>query len=135
MLGRSENAGWFGLFHFDASAITPNQLIALLFDYLVESSQWTGGAARSVATSHLVDRVAEPRGLSAFGAPGGFKYIGESINEEQIVIRGKDSAQRSIKGHYAEKDGILAPLLTASAVAPRCTWLGPQLNKQYLGEN
>jgi phosphomannomutase len=124
VLGHSAgNAAWFGLFDFDASPSAPNQLIALLFDYLVESNQWTGGAARSVTTSHLVDRVSEARGLSAFETPGGFKYIGESINEEQSVIRGKDSAKRSIKGHFAQKDGILARVLTAPAVASCCTLL------------
>ena len=48
----------FGVIDSNGSFITPNQLIALLFDYLAESRKWNGGVARSVATSHLVDRVA-----------------------------------------------------------------------------
>jgi phosphoglucomutase len=121
----------FGIIDANGSFITPNQLIALLFDYLVESRKWTGGAARSVATSHLVDRVAEARGLPVYETPVGFKYIGELINENKIVIGGEESAGLSIKGHYPEKDGILACLLAAEAVAARGASLTEQLDELY----
>jgi phosphoglucomutase len=39
-------------------------------------------------------------------------------NEDKIILGGgKESAGLSIKGHYPEKDGILACLLAAEAVA------------------
>ena len=116
----------FAVIDSDGSFITPSQIIALLFDYLVESRKWTGSAARSVATSHLVDRVAEAHGLPGYETPVGFKYIGEPINEDKIVIGGEESAGLSIKGHYPEEDGILARLLAAEAVAAR----GASLTKQ-----
>ena len=121
----------FGVLDANGSFITPNQLIALLFDYLVESRKWSGGVARSVATSHLVDRVAEARGLPVYETPVGFKFIGELINEDKIVIGGEESAGLSIKGHYPEKDGILACLLAAEAVAARGTSLTEQLDDLY----
>jgi phosphoglucomutase len=109
----------FGVLDSDGTFITPNQLIDLLFDYLAESRGWTGGVARSVATSHLVDRVAENRGLPLYETPVGFKFIGELINEDKIILGGEESAGMSIKGHYPEKDGILACLLATEAVAAR----------------
>lgn len=130
-LATDGDADRFGVIDSNGSFITPNQLVALLFDYLVESRQWSGGAARSVATSHLVDRVAEARGLPLYETPVGFKYIGELINENKIVIGGEESAGLSIKGHYPEKDGILACLLAAEAVAARGTSLTEQLNELY----
>jgi phosphoglucomutase len=130
-LATDGDADRFGIIDANGSFITPNQLIALLFDYLVESRKWDGGAARSVATSHLVDRVAEARGLPIYETPVGFKYIGELINENKIVIGGEESAGLSIKGHYPEKDGILACLLAAEAVAARGTSLTEQLNDLY----
>jgi phosphoglucomutase len=125
------DADRFGVIDSNGSFISTNQLIALLFDYLVESRQWSGGAARSVATSHLVDRVAEARGLPVYETPVGFKYIGELINENKIVIGGEESAGLSIQGHYPEKDGILACLLAAEAVAARGASLTEQLNELY----
>ncbi|MBC8028946.1 MAG: phosphoglucomutase/phosphomannomutase family protein [Pyrinomonadaceae bacterium] len=130
-LATDGDADRFGVIDSNGSFITPNQLIALLFDYLVESRKWSGGAARSVATSHLVDRVAESRGLPLYETPVGFKFIGELINEDKIVIGGEESAGLSIKGHYPEKDGILACLLAAEAVASRGTSLTEQLNDLY----
>jgi phosphoglucomutase len=130
-LATDGDADRFGVIDSNGSFITPNQLIALLFDYLVESRKWDGGAARSVATSHLVDRVAEARGLPVYETPVGFKYIGELINENKIVIGGEESAGLSIKGHYPEKDGILACLLAAEAVAARGASLTEQLKDLY----
>jgi phosphoglucomutase len=130
-LATDGDADRFGVIDSNGSFITPNQLIALLFDYLVESRKWDGGAARSVATSHLVDRVAEARGLPVYETPVGFKYIGELINEDKIVIGGEESAGLSIKGHYPEKDGILACLLAAEAVAARGASLTEQLQDLY----
>ena len=130
-LATDGDADRFGIIDSNGSFITPNQLIALLFDYLVESREWSGGAARSVATSHLVDRVALARGLPVYETPVGFKYIGELINENKIVIGGEESAGLSIKGHYPEKDGILACLLAAEAVASRGASLTEQLKELY----
>jgi phosphoglucomutase len=121
----------FGVIDSDGTFITPNQLIALLFDYLAESRGWENGVARSVATSHLVDRVAESRGLPLHETPVGFKFIGELINEDKIILGGEESAGMSIKGHYPEKDGILACLLAAEAVAARGASLSEQLAALY----
>jgi len=121
----------FGVIDANGKFITPNQLIAILFDYLVESRQWKDGVARSVATSHLVDRVAQSRDLPVYETPVGFKYIGELINEDKIVIGGEESAGLSIKGHYPEKDGILACLLAAEAVAARGASLSDQLTDLF----
>jgi phosphoglucomutase len=121
----------FGVVDRDGTFITPNQLIPLLFDYLVESRGWKLGVARSVATSHLVDRVAESHGLPVYETPVGFKFIGEMINEDKIVLGGEESAGLSIRGHYPEKDGILACLLAAEAVAARGASLTEQLEEIY----
>ena len=121
----------FGVIDSNGEFIQPNQLIPLLMDYLAESRGWTEGLARSVATTHLVDRVAENRGLKLYETPVGFKFIGELINKDEIILGGEESAGLSIKGHYPEKDGILACLLAAEAVAARGKSLTAQLDELY----
>ena len=121
----------FGVIDSNGQFITPNQLIALLTDYLAESRGWTEGVARSVATSHLVDRVAKERNLTVHETPVGFKYIGELINKDAIILGGEESAGLSIKGHYPEKDGILACLLAIEAVTVRQATLTEQLEHLY----
>jgi phosphoglucomutase len=117
----------FGVVDRNGEIISANQLIALLADYLAESRGWTEGIARSVATTHMVDRVAEARGLKLYETPVGFKFIGELINRDEIILGGEESAGLSIKGHYPEKDGLLACLLAVEAVAVR----GASLSSQY----
>ena len=121
----------FGVIDSNGEFITPNQLIAVLTDYLADSRGWKRGVARSVATSHLVDRVAKERDIEVFETPVGFKYIGELINEDKIILGGEESAGLSIRGHYPEKDGIIACLLAAEAVAVRKKSLTEQLEGLY----
>jgi phosphoglucomutase len=130
-LATDGDADRFGVIDAGGKFITPNELIALLTDYLCETRPDPRGVARSVATTMMVDRVAKARGIELYETPVGFKFIGELINEDKIVLGGEESAGLSIRGHYPEKDGILACLLAAEAVAARGTSLTEQLNELY----
>lgn len=130
-LATDGDADRFGIIDNNGEFIEPNQMIAVLADYLAESRGWKLGLARSVATSHLIDRVAESRGLKLHETPVGFKFIGELINKDEIILGGEESAGLSIKDHYPEKDGILACLLAAEAVAARGKSLTQQLEDLY----
>lgn len=121
----------FGIIDSDGTFIEPNKLVALLSDYLAESRGWTLGLARSVATSHLIDRVAKDRGLELHETPVGFKFIGELINKDEIILGGEESAGLSIRHHYPEKDGLIACLLAAESVAVTGKSIGEQLNDLY----
>lgn len=107
----------FGVVDADGTFIQANYILALLLDYLIRSRQWTGGVARSVATTHLIDAVAAHHGLTVHETSVGFKYIGELLAKGEIVFGGEESAGLSIKGHVPEKDGILAGALIAEMVA------------------
>jgi phosphoglucomutase len=111
------DADRFGIVDGDGGFIEPNYIIALLLDYLVRVKGLTGGVGRSVATSHLIDAVAKLHDIEVFETPVGFKYIGELISQDKIIIGGEESAGLTIKGHVPEKDGILACLLVAEMVA------------------
>ena len=116
-LATDGDADRFGVVDEDGSYIEPNYIIALLLDYLIRVRGMKGGVARSVATSHLIDAVAARHGVEVFETPVGFKYIGELISQDRIIIGGEESAGLSIRGHVPEKDGILACLLVAEMVA------------------
>ena len=116
-LATDGDADRFGIIDSDGTYIEPNYILALLFDYMIRRKGLRGDAARSVATSHLIDAVAKHHGVNILETPVGFKYIGEYISEDKILIGGEESAGLSIKGHVPEKDGILACLLVAEMVA------------------
>ncbi|HEV2400327.1 MAG TPA: phosphoglucomutase/phosphomannomutase family protein [Candidatus Sulfotelmatobacter sp.] len=121
------DADRFGIVDGDGKFIQPNYVIALLFDYLVESRGWKNGVAKSVATTNLINALAQRHGIELHETPVGFKYIGELIMQDKIVIGGEESAGLSIRHHVPEKDGVLAGLLCCEAVAKRGKSLGEQL--------
>lgn len=121
------DADRFGIVDADGTFLQPNYVIALLFDYLVESRGWKNGVAKSVATTNLINALAEKHGVPLHETPVGFKYIGELIMQDKIAIGGEESAGLSIRHHVPEKDGVLAGLLCCEAVAKRGKSLGEQL--------
>jgi phosphoglucomutase len=125
------DADRFGIVDRDGTFIQPNYIIALLFDYLVESRGWRNGVAKSVATTNLINALAEHHKVALYETPVGFKYIGELINQDKIIIGGEESAGLTIRGHVPEKDGILAGLLVAEMVAVRGKSLGEQLQALF----
>jgi phosphoglucomutase len=118
-LATDGDADRFGLVDADGSFLEPNYFLGLLLHHLVKGRGWTGGVARSVATSHLVDAVARRLDIPIYETPVGFKYVGELIAQDKLVLGGEESAGLSVKGHVPEKDGILACLLAAELVASR----------------
>ena len=121
------DADRFGIVDDDGTFIQPNYIIALLFDYLVETRGWKNGVAKSVATTNLINALAEYHKVPLYETPVGFKYIGELIIEDKIAIGGEESAGLTIRGHVPEKDGVIAGLLVAEMVATRGKSLGAQL--------
>ncbi len=129
------DADRFGIVDQDGTFLQPNYVIALLFDYLVESRGWKNGVGKSVATTNLINALAEKHKVPLYETPVGFKYIGELIKEDKIVIGGEESAGLSIRKHVPEKDGVLAGLLCCEMVARRGASLGKQLENLFLREN
>ncbi len=97
--------------------ISPNQIIYLLMKYMIEEKDYSGTVARTVATTHMIDRIANKYDIKVNETPVGFKYIGQQMIEENAFIGGEESGGLSITGHVPEKDGILAALLFIEMLA------------------
>jgi phosphoglucomutase len=130
-LATDGDADRFGILDSDGTWMQPNHILGLVYDYLVETRGWKMPAARSVATSHLMDAVARHHGTTVFQTPVGFKYIGELIQKDKIAMGGEESAGMTIRGHVPEKDGILAGLLVAEMIAVRRASLAEQLRALF----
>jgi len=113
------DADRFGIVDRDGTFIQPNYVIALLFDYLLETRAWKTGVGKSVATTNMLNAIAQQKGVELHETPVGFKYIGELIKQDKITIGGEESAGLSIRGHVPEKDGIIAGLLCSEMVATK----------------
>ncbi len=118
-LSTDGDADRYGVLDRDGTFIPPNEILALALDYLISERGLPGGVCRSVATTHLIDAVAKMHQREVYETPVGFKYIGELIKQDKLVIGGEESAGLTIRGHVPEKDGILACWLAAEMVAVR----------------
>ena len=112
-LAMDGDADRFGIVDSDGSYLNANQVISLLLWHLITNRGLKGIAARSVATTHMLDRLGELYGMEVVETPVGFKYIGEMMRTRQVIIGGEESGGLSIQGHLPEKDGILACALMA----------------------
>jgi phosphomannomutase len=130
-LATDGDADRFGIVDGGGKWFSPNHILGLLYDYLIETRAWRLDAARSVATSHLLDGVAGRNGLAVHETPVGFKYIGQWILKDAIALGGEESAGLSIRGHLPEKDGVLACLLVAEMMAARRATLDEQLRDLF----
>lgn len=125
------DADRFGIVDCDGSYLSSNQFLPLVYYHLLAARDLKGPVVRTVATTHLLDRIAGQYGMHVFETPVGFKYIGQHLMEKDCLLGGEESGGLSIRGHVPEKDGMLAGLLAAEIVAFHGRNLGDLLGKVW----
>lgn len=95
----------------------PNDILVLLYYYLVKYKGWHGAVVRNVATTHMLDKVAEKFGEKCYEVPVGFKHISAKMTEIDAVIGGESSGGLTVRGHINGKDGIYAAMLLIEMIA------------------
>jgi alpha-D-glucose phosphate-specific phosphoglucomutase len=131
-LATDGDADRFGVLDADGHYINPNLCLMLLAESLLaRGAGGKRGVARSVATTSGLDAVAATHGVAVHETPVGFKYIGDLLLKDQIVMGGEESAGFTMVGHVPEKDGILADLLVAELVAKSGKTLGALVDELF----
>ena len=95
----------------------PNDILVLLYYYLVNYKGWEGPVVRNIATTHMLDKVAERFGQKCYEVPVGFKHISAKMNEVDATIGGESSGGLTVRGHINGKDGIYAAALLVEMIA------------------
>jgi phosphomannomutase len=90
-IGTDGDADRIGLIDCNGKFIHPNHILVLLYYYLHEYKKWTGPVVRSIATTHLLDRLAESFGEVCYEVPVGFKHISSRMDETDALIGGESS--------------------------------------------
>ncbi len=107
----------FGVFNEKGEFVSANEIIALLLRHLVKNKKYTGKLAKTVGSSVMLNIYAQKCAVEVIETPVGFKWLGEAMRKDDIIIAGEESGGLSIKGHIPEKDGILANLLIMEMLA------------------
>lgn len=112
----------------------PNDILVLLYYYLVKYKKWTGAAVRNVATTYMLDRVAESFAQECYEVPVGFKHISSKMQETDALIGGESSGGLTVRGHINGKDGIYAASLLVEMIAvtgKRLSELMDEIREEY----
>ncbi len=91
--------------------------VAVLVQYLIEHRKWSGAVVKSLSVSNLVDNVCQHYGVKLYTTPVGFKYIGELMMTNDVLIGGEESGGIGLKNHIPERDGPLVGLMLAEMLS------------------
>lgn len=101
--------------------VTPSDSLAVIAanaDLLPGYKGRLNGVARSMPTSEAVDRVAEKLGIACYETPTGWKFFGNLLDADKIVLCGEESFGTG-SNHVREKDGLWAVLCWLNILAAR----------------
>ena len=111
------DADRIGIIDDKGNFLHPNAILVLLYYYLVKFKGWRGPVVRNIATTHMLDKVAETFGEKCYEVPVGFKHISAKMKESSAIIGGESSGGLTVHGHINGKDGIYAAMLLVEMLA------------------
>lgn len=123
-----------GIIDSNGKYINANDILVLLYYYLHEIKGWKGPVVRNLATTHLLDKVANDFGEECYEVPVGFKYISSKIDEVDAVLGGESSGGLTVRGHIHGKDSVYAASLFVEMISKTGkspTELLKKLHKKY----
>ncbi len=106
-----------GIMDAEGEYISANKILVMLYYYLHEYKGWKGPVVRNMATTHMLDRVAESFGETCYEVPIGFKWISSKMDEVDAVLGGESSGGLTVRGHINGKDSVYAGTLFIEMLA------------------
>ena len=106
-----------GIIDNNGRYITANEILCMLYYYLIKYQGWKGPVVRNLATTHMLDRIAESFGEKCYEVPVGFKYISSKIDGVDAVLGGESSGGLTVRGHIHGKDSVYAASLFAEMIS------------------
>lgn len=94
-----------------------NDILVLLYYYMIKYRGMHGPVVRNIATTHMLDKIAERFGEKCYEVPVGFKYVSAKMSEVDALVGGESSGGLTVRGHINGKDGIYAAMLLVEMIA------------------
>lgn len=111
------DADRLGIIDEQGRYVSANDVLVLLYYYLLKYKGWHGPAVRNISTTHQLDRVAEAFGEKCYEVPVGFKHISAGMDAYDALIGGESSGGLTVRGHISGKDGLYAAALLVEMVS------------------
>jgi len=116
-LATDGDADRLGVIDDKGNYLYPNDILVLLYYYLVKYKKWNGPVVRNLSTTHRLDRIAATFGQKCYEVPVGFKYISSKMTETGAILGGESSGGLAVVGHINGKDGVYSASLLVEMVA------------------
>ncbi|EMQ2877824.1 phosphoglucomutase/phosphomannomutase family protein [Vibrio navarrensis] len=130
-IGTDGDADRLGIIDEKGNFIHPNEVLMLLYYYLLEYKGWKGSVVRNIATTHILDKIAADHGEVCFEVPVGFKHISSQMEADDSLIGGESSGGLTIRGHIKGKDGVFASSLLVEMLSVTGKKLSELLDEIY----
>ena len=111
------DADRLGVIDEHGNYLHPNDILVLLYHYLLRYRGWRGPVVRNLATTHRLDAIAAKYGQTCYEVPVGFKHISAGIAQYGAILGGESSGGLTVAGHINGKDGVYAASLLVEMVA------------------
>lgn len=105
-----------GIIDKNGRYIDANETLCMLYYYLHEYKGYKGPVVRNVASTHMLDKIAESFGEKCIEVPVGFKYVSAALYENDAILGGESSGGLTVRGHIFGKDSIYAASLFVEMV-------------------
>ena len=116
-LATDGDADRLGVIDDKGNYLHPNDILVLLYYYLVRYKGWQGPVVRNLATTHRLDAIAKSCGQQCYEVPVGFKHISAKMAQSGAILGGESSGGLTVAGHIPGKDGVYAASLLVEMVA------------------
>ncbi len=130
-IGTDGDADRLGIIDEKGHFIHPNEVLILLYYYLLEYKGWKGSVVRNIATTHILDKIAADHSEKSFEVPVGFKHISSQMEADDSLIGGESSGGLTIRGHIKGKDGVFASSLLVEMISVTGKKLSELLDEIY----
>ncbi|MGF1842928.1 phosphoglucomutase/phosphomannomutase family protein [Vibrio clamense] len=130
-IGTDGDADRLGIIDEKGHFIHPNEVLMLLYYYLLEYKGWKGSVVRNIATTHLLDKIAADHDEKCFEVPVGFKHISSQMEADDSLLGGESSGGLTIRGHIKGKDGVFASSLLVEMISSTGKKLSELLDEIY----
>lgn len=94
-----------------------NEIMLIVYYYLVGFKGLKGGVVRNLSTSHNIDLLCNHYGQELVEVPVGFKHIANAMKEKDLLVGGESSGGVTFRGHILEKDGVFTAMLILEMLA------------------
>ena len=106
--GLDSDADRLGMLDELGNYVDSNEILASLYYYFIKYRYMSGDIVKNLATSNLLDKVAQKCGFVCHEVDVGFKNVSSAIKKYDALIGGESSGGLTMRGYIYGKDSTFA---------------------------